>query len=82
MGCHIIQHPPGKKNMNIVYTVVFVCAVTALLTWISARNQAKGWRGVVTHIQRRTTLNNDVPQEEVVIRHRTDGETARGLRRV
>src|SRR5664279_5539325 len=64
--------PPLKENMNIVYSVVFVCAVTVLLTWISARNQGKGWRGVVTKIQRRTSLNNDVPQDEVVIRYRTD----------
>jgi hypothetical protein len=58
--------------MNVVYTVAFVIAVTALLTWMSARSRAKGWRGVVTDIQRRTFMKNDVPQEEVVIRYRTD----------
>jgi hypothetical protein len=66
--------------MNIVYSVVFVCAVTVLLTWISARNQGKGWRGVVTKIQRRTSLNNDVPQDEVVIRYRTDSGKSGKLR--
>ncbi len=76
------QHwpPPRKENMNVVYTVVFVCAVTAVLTWFSARSQAKGWRGVVTDIQRRTSLKNDVQQEEVVIRYRTESGKSGKLR--
>lgn len=66
--------------MNIVYTIVFFCALTALLTWIGIRNKAKGWRGVVTDIQRKTRWNNDVPQEVVVIKYRTDAGKSGKLR--
>ena len=66
--------------MNILYSVVLFLALTAVLTYFSARKRAKNWRGVVTDIRRRTYMKNEVAQEEVVIRYRTDGGKSGKLR--
>lgn len=66
--------------MNILYSVIFFCALTALLTYIGIRNKAKSWRGVVTEIRRYSYMRNDVLQEDVVIRYRTDDGKARKLK--
>ena len=58
--------------MNTLYAIIGFCVVTALLTYIGIRNRAKSWRGVVTDIKRSSYIRNDVLEEEIVVRYRTD----------
>ncbi len=66
--------------MNILYTVLFFCALTALLTLAGMRKRSQGWRGVVTDIKRRTYWKNDIQMEKFVIRYRMDGGKSGKLR--
>jgi hypothetical protein len=61
--------------MNVVVVVLVVVAVTAGLTYLSARRRAKAWSGVVTDIRRQTVQNDDAVENVVVIQYRTDSGT-------
>jgi hypothetical protein len=61
--------------MNILIVILVVVAVTAGLTYLSARRRAKAWNGVVTDIRRQTVQNDDAVENVVVIQYRTDTGT-------
>ena len=58
--------------MEIVYVVIIVVAVSALLTYVSMRNRAKSWSGVVTDIRRHRFMKNEIEEEEIIISYKLD----------
>jgi hypothetical protein len=66
---------PTNLKMNIVVIILAVVAVTAALTYLSARRRARTWSGVVTDIRRQTVQNDDAVENVVVIQYRTDSGT-------
>lgn len=58
--------------MEILWTVVVVVAVTGILTWVSMRQRAAAWSGVVTNIHKHSYMRNETEEEEMIISYRTD----------
>jgi len=58
--------------MEILYSVLAFVGLTALLTWISMRQRAAAWSGVVTDIREHSYWKNEVEEEEMIVTYRTD----------